>query len=78
MERRKLWFGRRMKNTSDEALVRILLDPEMNMFDRHESAPWAFKRNGDVFEEYEYVAALARNRGFETSTPIERVDRGAR
>jgi len=74
MERRLLWFGDLMERSSDEALVRIMLNPGMKILDRHLEAPWAFKVNGDVYEEYEYVAALARSRGYGSSTEIERVE----
>lgn len=63
-----------MKKSSDEALVRLMLNPTINSLDRHEKAPWAFKVNGDVYGEYEYIAALARNRGYGSSTQIERVE----
>jgi hypothetical protein len=78
MERRQLWFGPLIKKSSDEALVRIMLDPRTSRHDRHDEAPWAFKVNGDVYEEYEYIDALARNRGYGSSTQIERVDNEAR
>lgn len=74
MERRQLWFEDLMKRSSDEALVRLMLDPRMNSSDRHKEAPWVFDVNGDVYEEYEYIAALARNRGYGSSTQIERVE----
>jgi ribosomal protein L3 len=78
MARRQLWFGHCIKKTSDEALVRVMLDPRIKSRDRHDEAPWAFKVDGDVYEEYEYIDALARNRGYGSSTRIERVDNGAR
>jgi hypothetical protein len=68
MARRQLWFGP----------VMIMLDPRIRSHDRHDEAPWAFKVNGNVYEEYEYIDALARNRGYGSSTQIERVDNGAR
>lgn len=72
-ERRQLWYGHLMERTSDEALVRILLTVEPRE-GRHEKAPWAFDYDGYVYEEYQHIEVLARQRGFGTGTVILRVD----
>jgi hypothetical protein len=78
MKRRELWFGPFKRESSDEALVRIMLDPKLDKSRRHARAPWAFKVDGDVYEEYEYIVALAKSRGYGSFTRIGHVENGGK